>query len=294
MRTLRIIFIAILLLLTFELAIRSGRFNLSSYDLSKTSYKFLNLFEIERLIKIPDKKYEHVVIGTSLVKSIQFPEENDILGFGFIAQSIHSTINFYKSLNHRPKTIFIETNAIAKKEESLFYNQYANPIRLFFLKNFEFCSISRRPISIIAEKIIWRMNSITKSDFVLGNKLDRKTNNNKTQMMLDTSKIRKFMQPMFTGHNELDLYIHKLMDNVHHFEINGAKVVFVEFPMEPYLLNNPYFAEYRKAITTHFPNHDFIRFEDWNQFKTVDGVHLDSTGRAVSESIIRYTQTNAY
>ena len=250
------------------------------------------------------KGAEAVILGSSLAAKMKIQMmPNSYANLGFRGQSVYEGCEILKRAQVYPKTIFIETNVLARPINWATINGLLHPVsmpvkgwlpimqeknqpvnRLFHLGVLALEKKDKKKAEELANKLGARTSGTiyipTEKDMT--EKKDTRSEELLAKLMADLEKKNEeapkaevFEANMKRLHAYLDL-----------FESKGCKVIFFEMPSHPMACDNVRLKYVRQVVEQNFPKTKYTYYPqpDCNAYSTSDGRHL------TEPSSYRYTK----
>lgn len=252
-------------------------------NISRAEVKQLNSIRAQKILYNQDLR-DNVIVGTSLTANLPMDSLPNFENLAFGAENVYVGLELLIRRGYFPKRVFIESNFIARTEDTNLLGKISNPILYESKKRFPFLEDGKEPIPLIELLVEKSLKKVVPDYFRVLNqeiKKDDKVNDwlNNYFMKLYNKALTEDQENEIQ--KKLDSYISIL-------EEYGSEVVFFEMKMHPRLQELPYFITSRKLLQDEFISDRLFmeRLIDY-PYNTTDGLHLDYDGLAKSARSLR-------
>lgn len=222
------------------------------------------------------KKYESVIVGTSLSQSIITDSLPKFYNLSFAGKSIYDGLNIILRSEAKPKHIFIETNFPLRMEDPLFLNQNCSYLSTKLKSNFPSLKKSNEPIAAFGNEIFYDVCAtliINLRTFL--NLNDSKAEEKLNSDFFNSSTHQEKVKTPELNKESIKFSFDKLSILVSTLKKKGIKIIFFEMPESSLFSNSPSAKILRNKFKTVFKENQFDYIPNSSYiYDTTDGHHL--------------------
>ncbi len=241
-----------------------------------------NIINAQSFLYDDDKRYQTVVIGTSLSVRLITDSLPAAYNLSFNGQGIFDGLRILRQKDTKLKNVLIETNFVLREESKEFTSYLLSPVLYYSRRKIPSLMANKQPIAVIGSQISFRITEpFLRSMRSFVSPLFGETQRNDG----GSTRVTLFEKVLENHHSNFNNVpdekkimesFEKLKIYVNELEKRNINVVFYEMPVDSSLQKLPMAVNIRNCFSKYFSEdrYKYIKLEQGTYYQTTDGIHL--------------------